>query len=58
MPPREVFLAQMAGKLQWPLVTFVTLLEAPLTTFLGLMQATQQELVALLETRARQMETA
>jgi large subunit ribosomal protein L10 len=57
LPPKEVFLSQVAGKLQAPLVTFATLLEAPLITFLGLMQATQQELVGLLETRARQMET-
>jgi len=58
LPPKEVFLAQVAGQLQAPLATLAALLEAPLTTFLGLMQATQQELVALLETRARQMETA
>jgi large subunit ribosomal protein L10 len=58
LPPREVFLAQVAGQLQSPLATLAALLEAPLTTFAGLMQATQQELVTLLETRARQMETA
>jgi large subunit ribosomal protein L10 len=58
LPPREVFLAQMAGKLQSPLAILAALLEGPLITFAGLMQATQQELVALLETRARQMETA
>jgi large subunit ribosomal protein L10 len=58
LPPKEVFLAQVAGQLQSPLATLAALLEAPLTTFLGLMQATQQELVALLETRVRQMETA
>ena len=58
MPPREVLLAQVAGKLQSPLANLAALLEAPLVTFLGLMQATQQELVGLLETRARQMETA
>jgi large subunit ribosomal protein L10 len=58
LPPREVLLAQVAGQLQSPLATLAALLEAPLTTFAGLMQATQQELVALLETRARQMETA
>jgi large subunit ribosomal protein L10 len=58
LPSREVFLAQVAGQLQSPLATLAALLEAPLTTFLRLMQATQQELVALLETRARQMETA
>jgi large subunit ribosomal protein L10 len=58
LPPREVFLAQVAGQLQSPLATLAALLEAPLTTFLTLMQATQQELAALLETRARQMETA
>jgi large subunit ribosomal protein L10 len=57
LPPKEVFLAQVAGKLQWPLAILLALLEAPLSTFLGLMQATQQELVGLLETRARQMET-
>jgi len=58
LPPKEVFLAQVAGQLQSPLATLAALLQAPLTTFAGLMQATQQELVALLETRARQMETA
>jgi ribosomal protein L10 len=51
-------MAQLAGQLQSPLATLAALLEAPLTTFAGLMQATQQELVTLLETRARQMETA
>jgi large subunit ribosomal protein L10 len=58
LPPKEVFLAQVAGQLQSPLATLAALLEAPLTTFLSLMQGTQQELVGLLETRARQMEAA
>ena len=58
LPPKEVFLAQVVGKLQSPLATLVALLEAPLITFLGLMQASQQELVGLLETRARQLGNA
>ena len=58
LPSKEVLLAQIAGQLQSPLAILAGLLEAPLTTFMSLMQATQQELVTLVEVRARQMEAA
>ena len=58
LPPRPVMLAQLAGQLQSPLVTFAGLLKSPLQELTLLLQSALSELPALIEARAKQLETA
>lgn len=58
LPPRAVLLAQVVGGLEAPLAALLGLLEAPLASLAQTLAAIPQQLVGLLEARARQMEAA
>lgn len=58
LPPRTVLLAQVAGGLEAPLAVLLGLLEAPLVALAQTLAAIPQQLVGLLEGRARQVEAA